>query len=459
MEKSTVHKEGKADVKVIYYNSKTLADGSHPFMVRITKDRKRKYVATGLSLHPDLWNENTGAFRRTVPKAQREQLEADFRKWENKFKEAANELAKTDTVHTAASVTAKVSDERSELRKYKLLTYFDYLIEQFNNTGNVGNRKVYRDVQNNLARLIGAKRETRCNDQTNDTLQVWTNDVPFDGVTVKFCNGWENKMRAEGLTEITLSVKFRTLRAVLNRAISEQYATPDAYPFARNESEKRKFFIGKFKTKTVKRAINKADIRKIEAYQPTPYNGPYASLRDTSDRLQLAKDLFLLSYYCGGINFVDIAGLRWLSIGLDLANQPRLNYTRQKTGGDFSIRLMPPALVIIERYRAITEISPTAYIFPILSTALHKTPQQRHNRCNKILGQVNRDLKVIGAAVGIATPLTSYVARHSFATALKHSGVSTAIISEAMGHSDERTTQIYLSEFETNLVDAAFDNL
>jgi integrase len=139
--------------------------------------------------------------------------------------------------------------------------------------------------------------------------------------------------------------------------------------------------------------------------------------------------------------------------------QPRLNYTRQKIGGDFSIRLMPPSLAIIEQYRAMTEISSTAYIFPILSTALHKTPQQRHNRCNKILGQVNRDLKVIGAAVSIAMPLTSYVARHSFASALKHSGVSTAIISEAMGHQDERTTQIYLSEFETNLVDAAFDNL
>lgn len=75
------------------------------------------------------------------------------------------------------------------------------------------------------------------------------------------------------------------------------------------------------------------------------------------------------------------------------------------------------------------------------------------------MGYVNQDLKTIGAAVGIQTPLTTYVARHSFATALKRSGVATAVISEAMGHSDERTTQIYLSEFETDLVDAAYETL
>ena len=410
MANQTEHKEGSATIKWVYFKHNTLKDGAHPFYVRITKGRKINYVATGLSLHPQYWNEEKNSYRKNYPPDKGKLLITSLQKWVDKYSIAADELTTADVAHTSSSITAKVSEKRSELRKYKLLTYFDYLIEQFNNTGNVGNRKVYRDVRNNLQRYLGEGQ-----------------DVPLDAVTVKFCNGWENKMRAEGLTEITLSVKFRTLRAVLNRAISEQYANPDAYPFARNESEKRKFFIGKFKTKTIKRAINKADIRKIEAYQPTPYNGPYASLRDTSDRLQLAKDLFLLSYYCGGINFVDIAGLRWSSIGLDLANQPRLNYTRQKTGGDFSIRLMPPALAIIERYRAITEISPTAYIFPILSTALHKTPQQRHNRCNKILGQVNRDLKVIGAAVGIATPLTSYVARHSFATAAVRHKVMTCL--------------------------------
>ncbi|MVM40379.1 tyrosine-type recombinase/integrase [Spirosoma sp. HMF3257] len=441
MAHTTDHKEGAATVTWVYFTYNTLKDGSHPFYVRITKGRKVKYIATGLSLHPQFWNETKNEFRRSVPIEKRKTLEKGLEQWVNKYSESAEQWATSDEVHDVRDIADKVSDERKATRKFKLLAYFDELISQFEKTGKVGNRKVYRDVQNNLSRFVGEGK-----------------DVPFEAVTVKFCNDWENKMRSEGLTEITLSVKFRTLRAVLNKAIANGYAKPTSYPFARNTAETNKFQIGKFNLTTTKRAISKADIRKIEGYEPTPYIGPYASLRDTSQRLQLAKDLFLFSYYCGGINFVDMAALRWKNIGTDLDGKPRLAYIRQKTGGKFSIRLMPVALAILERYKS-DEVYPNSYVFPILNTALHKTPSQIHNRCSKIMGQVNADLKTIGAAVNIDTPLTTYVARHSFATALKRSGVATGIISEAMGHSDERTTQIYLSGFETDLVDAAFENL
>ncbi|MFD2937875.1 site-specific integrase [Spirosoma flavum] len=438
MAQSTEHKESKASVRIVYRKYDTLQDGSHPFFVCITKDRQRKYIATGLSLHPQFWNDEKNTFRKSIPLAKRQALEASFQVWKDKYTNAAETLAESDERHNARDVAAKVSDDRKATRKFKLLAYFDELTSQLDQTGKVGNRKVYRDVYNNLSRFVGEG-----------------NDVPFEAVTVKFCNEWENKMRSEGLTEITLSVKFRTLRAVLNKAIANGYSKPTSYPFARNTAETNKFQIGKFNLTTTKRAISKADIRKIESYQPQADTEKYATLRNAQERIQLAKDLFLFSYYCGGINFVDIATLRWKNISIDLDEKPRLVYVRQKTGGKFSVRLMPVALDILEQYKP-NEIYPNSYVFPILNTALHKTPSQIHNRCSKIMGQVNADLKTIGANVGIETPLTTYVARHSFATALKRSGVSTAVISEAMGHSDERTTNIYLSEFETDLVDAAY---
>ena len=435
-------RERTARVRIVLWTSKTLADGSHPFVVRIHKDGTRKHITTGLSLHPQFWNANKHEIRQNYPSDKRKVLEKALQTWKDKFTTAAEEYSASDTSHDASSIVHKVAEERKTARQFKLLSYFSELINQFERTGNVGNRKVYRDVQNNLARYIGESK-----------------DVAFEAITVKFCNGWEAKMRSEGLTEITMSVKFRTLRAVLNKAIGNGYAKVDSYPFARNTAEIHKFQVGKFDTKTTKRAISKADIRKIEAYQPVPYVGPYASLRDNTARLLLARDLFLFSYYCGGINFVDMALLTWSSIGTDLDEKPRLTYIRQKTGGRFSLRLMPAALSILERYQVGQKRHATDYVFPILHQTLHRTPTQRHNRSSKIMSQVNADLKVIGSAVGIATPLTTYVARHSFATALKRSGVSTGIISEAMGHSDERTTQIYLSEFDTDLVDAAFENL
>ena len=89
----------------------------------------------------------------------------------------------------------------------------------------------------------------------------------------------------------------------------------------------------------------------------------------------------------------------------------------------------------------------------------HKTEQQRRNRLHKVITKVNDALKEIGKELGIPIDLTTYVARHSYATVLKRSGVSTAIISESLGHNSEKVTQIYLDSFENSQIDEAMKNL
>lgn len=90
---------------------------------------------------------------------------------------------------------------------------------------------------------------------------------------------------------------------------------------------------------------------------------------------------------------------------------------------------------------------------------MHETEAQMDNRLNKILGQINKDLKLIGERAGIDTPLTTYVARHSFATVLRQKGTATAVISQAMGHKSETVTAIYLDSFASETVDLAYDAL
>ena len=99
------------------------------------------------------------------------------------------------------------------------------------------------------------------------------------------------------------------------------------------------------------------------------------------------------------------------------------------------------------------------YLFPIFNDAIHKTEKQKHYRVRKSIKKVNKCLQKIGSAVGINTNLTTYVARHSFATVLKRSGVNVALISEALGHSDLTTTQIYLDSFENEQINEAMTNL
>ena len=109
---------------------------------------------------------------------------------------------------------------------------------------------------------------------------------------------------------------------------------------------------------------------------------------------------------------------------------------------------------IIAKYK--NDKSP--YLFPIL-TSFHKTEIQIANRLHKVLAKINKHLKEIGEKLNLPIPLTTYVARHSYATVLKRAGVSTSIISESLGHSSEKITQVYLDSFENAQINNAMKNL
>lgn len=202
-----------------------------------------------------------------------------------------------------------------------------------------------------------------------------------------------------------------------------------------NKNPFKSYKVSKLHTVTAKRAITKDNITTVINYDYSN-KGFYTGL---------AVDLFTFSYFMGGINFVDMAYITHSHI---IDN--RLIYTRTKTHKLIKLPLQPKAIELIEKYR--TKDRP--YIFPILS-AFHKTEQQQRNRIHKVITKVNKCLKEIGVPID----LTTYVARHSFATVLKRSGVNTSIICEAMGHSSEKVTQIYLDSFENEQVDAAMCNL
>ncbi|MGI4761954.1 MAG: tyrosine-type recombinase/integrase [Janthinobacterium lividum] len=450
---TTDHKEGKATVKVVYYTQKTLADGSHPFMVRITKNRKLKYIATGLSLLPKYWNSDKKEVRRSFLEPGREKLLQKLAEWEAKYSNAATELADADEQHDAPAVAAKAIEERKVQRRIKLIAYCDELSAGYTRTGQNGNAIVYRDLGNQLAKFIASKAGAPAPPSgrgTTETRAAWVqnHDVTLDKVTVQFCAEWEQALRASGASDNTLSNRFRTLRAALNQAIASGLVKASAYPFARTVAEKHKFQVGKFDVSTTKRALPREAVRQLEALKPA------------TDRLRLAKEVFLFSFYGGGINFVDLAQLQWQDVSFDATGQPeRIHYVRQKTGGKFTIKLLAPAVALLTTYESLTRATPASYVFPILDLARHVTPTQVKNRLHKVLGYINQDLKILAEQAGITTPLTTYVARHSFATALKMSGTNTAVISQAMGHKSEAVTAIYLDSFASELVDTAFETL
>jgi site-specific recombinase XerD len=261
--------------------------------------------------------------------------------------------------------------------------------------------------------------------------------IRFEQIDMGYLREFEAYLLGKDNASNSVATKFSVFKAVYNRAIADGVFEPKDNPFNR-------FKVGKYWKPTRKRAICKEDILKLKALE-LPDGGSFY--------LEFARDIFLFSYYVAGINFKDIATLKWRDI-----EGGRIYYQRHKTGKEMSCHLMHEAQQIMEKYGS-PFYDDDDYIFPILNGRTHTTEQQIFNRVHKMLIRVNGGLKQISKMIGLKMPLTTYVARHTYATVLKRSGVNVALISESLGHSDLATTQIYLDSFENSQLDEAMKNL
>ena len=163
-------------------------------------------------------------------------------------------------------------------------------------------------------------------------------------------------------------------------------------------------------------------------------------------QLEAARDLFMFSFYCRGMSFVDVIRLKHDGIVRDT-----IFYTRSKTGQRLQIGLLPAMKEIIEKYR-----TSGPYIFPYIHG---QSPRDAYTQYRYSLGTVNRYLKRLGTLLNIGIPLTTYVARHSWATIAKNEGIPISLISEGLGHTSEKTTQIYLNSFAVDTLNKVNENV
>ena len=245
--------------------------------------------------------------------------------------------------------------------------------------------------------------------------------LTFDEMDASQMLSYENYLKKQGLCSNTTSFYMRNLRAIYNQAV-EQGLTPQNHPFAR-------VYTGI--AKTVKRAVNIEEVQKIKTKE-LPADSTVA----------FSRDIFLFSFYTCGMSLTDIANLKKTDLQGD-----NLSYCRRKTGQRITIHWEPCMQQVADKYK--NEGSP--YLIPIITCPGEDEARQYQNKIHLI----NHHLKKLGEELGLSSKLTSYVARHSWASIAKSQDVPVAAISEAMGHTTERTTRIYLKSFENTLVDCA----
>lgn len=223
----------------------------------------------------------------------------------------------------------------------------------------------------------------------------------------------------------TISFYMRILRAVYNQA-AEKGLCSQKYPF-------KHVYTGI--DKTVKRALT---LNHLKALKALPLGN--------EPRLAFARDLFLFSFYTRGMSFIDMAYLHKKDI-----NNYTLSYRRRKTGQCIYIQWERCMQDIVNRYPTPPE---SPYLLPILCPPYTSGLQER--RCyQKALHSINHQLKILSKRMGLPAPLTTYVARHTWASIARNQDIPIPVISEGLGHHSEQTTRIYLTSLDTSIIDEA----
>ncbi len=390
-------------VKVIHDLRRKKNNNLYPVKLRVTYDRRSKYMETGVELSEENY------------------LKLPSKHIKKELVEVKERLVEMEAKANSIIKTIKPFNFPVFIEKFKQKTYDGTFIETlFNETinklmaqGRIGTASNYK--------------------QSINSLQSFKKNVRFEDVNDTFLYRYEQWMLDKNRSITTVGIYCRCLRAIFNEAIYRKIISRDYYPFG-----KRNYQMPV--SKNIKKALSLSDISKIYYYQPKLDKGI----------VEKGKAFWLFSYFANGMNMKDIALLKFKNISGDF-----LSFERAKTIR--SIRSNPKTVTVFLNDDLKTIISKWSnwdtnrdnYVFSILKYGL--TPLQQRDRIKEFTRDVNNGMKMIALETGIESHVTTYSARHSFSTVLKRSGASMEFISEALGHTDVKTTQSYLDSFENEM--------
>jgi len=371
--------------------------GLFPVKIQVIQNRNQKYYTTGKELTLEDWQRLPESKIRKLIEI-REDLSSSF----SIIKQNVEALAK-ESEFSFDALNVRLGRSASDT----LNTALKAKIESLLDNGQIGSHQYYKSTLKSIEEFAGIK-------------------VQFSSVNVDWLRKYEKHLLATGQNYTTVGMRCRAIRCMMNIAKKSGIIKESQYPFGN----------GKYEIPTGqgrKLALTLQQIGKIVTYSDG---------RETTDRY---RDLWFFSYLCNGVNFADMLKLKYSNI-----QNGEIYFIRSKTIRTSKVKrelqaaITPEMQAIIDRWGNKNRQT-NSYIFDYLKG--NETPLREKSIINDIIRRCNRQMKQIGEAVGIEG-ISTYTARHSYATVLKRSGANIAYISESLGHSDLKTTENYLASFE-----------
>lgn len=153
-----------ASISVVCYKSKTLSNGEHPLMLRVTKDRKPKYVSLSISIHPDNWD-----FTRNEPKPQCPNKELINKIILDKKAEYQKEIIELNAEPKDYTASSLVENKKTKYEPKTVVDFYKELIKGFKDAGRTSNKSIYTNSLNSLKAF------------THNKLNILFSDIDVDG--------------------------------------------------------------------------------------------------------------------------------------------------------------------------------------------------------------------------------------------------------------------------------------
>ena len=389
----------------IKFRASSVAGKEGTLYYHIIHQRKLRWISTDYHVYPEEWNARKSSVivSNSNNRQAHLQLIQSQIDWEMKQMQCIIHDKEMD------GVSYSVDDLANEIQQLptsqSVFTFFRQQIAKKEQMQCVGTKNNYTNAVNRFIEFRNQK------------------DLTFSQMTADMMEMYQAWLWNRGVGQNTVSFYLRTLRTLHHKAVEAGQATSNDI-FAHVQTAN---------VRTAKRAISVKDIRKIEKLE-----------LQIGSSIDKARDLFLLSFYLRGMAFVDMAFLKKSDLKCGL-----VSYNRRKTHQNLNIEWIKPMQAIIDKYAEQTKDSP--YMLPIL-TGKETSPYTQYR---KVEYNTNYNLKKIGKMIGLKIPLTTYVARHTWASIALHMNIPIATISEGMGHNSYKTTQIYLESIDVATINEA----
>ena len=372
-------------------------NGLFPIKVQVIHNRKQKYYSTGQEVSIRDWE--------VLPHTKNRHLSEVRRNIENSF---------------------SLIRQQVEFLSFQGEFHFDILNARLGRYSDFSVNALFHKKLEDLKENGQANTYLSYKGSLNKIEQFAGKHISFHEITINWLNRFEHHLSASGISYSSMGFYFRNLKCILNIARKDGIIKESQYPFGK----------GKYEVPTGcgrKLALTLKEIKKIITYN------------DGTPKTEFYRDLWFFSYLCNGINFRDLLYLQYSNI-----INGEICFIRAKTARNTKHSKIIHAVITPEMQKIIEKwgnppTSPETYIFPFATGK--ENPFERVKLVREVVTECNQILYKISHKTGIPR-VTTYAARHSFATVLKRSGVNISYISESLGHSNLAITENYLASFD-----------